>query len=53
MNSEEVRGPRGGEEEQQERPKESGTSVIADEFGFPIFDPIVGVQMKNIPLVSP
>jgi hypothetical protein len=51
---EEVRGPGGGEEERQEQPKErkiegTGTSTVEDEFGFPILDPTVVVQMKNIP----
>jgi hypothetical protein len=47
---EEERGPRGGEkEERQEMPKGTGTSTVENEFGFPILDPTIIVQMKNIP----
>jgi hypothetical protein len=40
----------GGEEhEREERQEGTDTSIIENEFGFPILDPTVQVQMKNIP----
>jgi len=49
---EEVRGLGGGEEERQERqerPEGIGKSTLENEFGFPILDPTIVVQMKRIP----
>jgi len=45
-------GPIDGEEDKQEckkRWKGTRTSVVEDEFGFPILDPTVVVQINNIP----
>jgi hypothetical protein len=37
------------EEERQEIQEGIGTSIVENEFGFPILDPTIVVQMKNIP----
>jgi hypothetical protein len=46
---EDERGPRGGEEERQERQEETCTSTLHNEFGFPILYPTIVSQMRNIP----